>query len=429
MPFNLIESLQETLALQQQGKLEEAGRRCQEILVQVPDNAMATHLFGLVQCQLGQVDQGMAALRRSLTLAPNNPEFHNNLAGVLGQLKRYDEAQQCIREAIRLNPNFGLAHFNLGVNCEHRQELPAAEAAYRRAVALLPGFLEASYRLGCVLHYLERYQESEECHLSVFEPAPKDGVACPVYPELDQPRIVVVVTCKGRLAHLKQTLLLMLQFETMTDYRVVVIDYADPDGSFEWCTSLKHPRLAAVRILDGAELFHKSRAFNCGANVLPSDILCFVDADSTLDPKFLEVATEPVRTGQCVVTHRLATSRAFDTFGVCCVRTAAYRAVKGYDEVLKGYGPEDMDFFARMRQHGGLKHFAAWLYPHALPHSQEARTRFYSYKDTRSSAQQILRRLFDKQRIVNPSGYGRANAQWSSIETGYQIERRLIAPD
>ncbi len=96
----------------------------------------------------------------------------------------------------------------------------------------------------------------------------------------EHPSITCVVTCKGRLQHLQKTLPLLLEQHYPASFEVVVVDYGDPDASFEWCVGLAHPRLIPLRILDNTELFNLSRARNCGANFRPADLFLFADADS-----------------------------------------------------------------------------------------------------------------------------------------------------
>ncbi len=134
--------------------------------------------------------------------------------------------------------------------------------------------------------------------------------------------INVVVTCKGRLAHLAQTIPLLLAQKCSHTVRVIVVDYGDPDDCFSWCRSLNHPRLVAVRVLDSVEPFSLSRARNCGANVLPSDVLCFVDGDALVSRDFLEFVSYLVGSGRATLAKRTFQDCDMTTAGVCCVRTS-----------------------------------------------------------------------------------------------------------
>ncbi len=218
-----------------------------------------------------------------------------------------------------------------------------------------------------------------------------------------------MVTCKGRLSHLRVTLPGFL-YQLPPTGRLVVVDYGCPDGAFDYCAALNDPRLTAVRLLDGTDPFNLSRARNCGANATPCDALCFVDADSLLHGSFLEQAMLPLRWGRATLTKRDWRDRKADTCGLCCVRADTFHAVRGYDEAFRGWGPEDWDFYNRVGRIGPVHGFPPHLYPTTLAHSNEDRTRFYEEKDMMRSAGLSGALMGDAGRTVNPDGYGRCVA-------------------
>lgn len=230
-----------------------------------------------------------------------------------------------------------------------------------------------------------------------------------------------MVTCKGRLAYLAQTLPLLLEQQCAFPFRVIVVDYGDPDKAFAWCRQFNHPRLVALRILDDVANFNLSRARNCGANALRSDALCFVDADSLLHRDFMEFVSRLVSSGRAALTRRDYTDGNTTTFGVCCVRTTTYHRARGYDETFEGWGAEDHDFYTRVARHGPVLPFPAWLYTTTIPHSDADRTRYYQTKDRMQSAQRVVPKLYQPDRRVNPAGYGRAAALLSLPERRDQI--------
>jgi hypothetical protein len=427
LPVNVSKTLELALQMDQRGQGPQGLAICERVLTELPQAALAYHIKGLILCRQGRLREGLTSLNQAVRIEPQNAEFLNNLGAVLGQTGRFDDAASCIHAALQVDPNFGLGHFNLAVNFERQAELQKAERSFRQAVTLLRQGHYAQYRLACVLHRMKRFEESEDCLLDLFEPA-RGADFIPVdLPKLESPGVVVVVTCKGRLTHLRQTLPQLLSFDITADYRVVVVDYDDPDRSFEWCAEQRHPRLVAIRVADNAKVFNLSRARNCGANALPSDILCFVDADAIVDRQFLEVATGLVRCAGGILSRRIMT-HSFDTAGVCCVRTTAFRAERGYDESLQGYGPEDLDFYSRVRRHASISKFEGWVYPKSIPHGRAARTRFYELQDTHQNIEQMVAQISQKNRSVNPTTYGQSNALWAAAETNYQTQHRTLGP-
>lgn len=220
----------------------------------------------------------------------------------------------------------------------------------------------------------------------------------------------IIVTCKGRRAQLERTLPLMLAQQCSVDLRVVVVDYGDPNDCCRWCSQLNHPRLTAVRVLDGTDVFNLSRARNCGANFFPADVFCFCDADSVISRHFVEFTCSLIRAGRAALTMRNPRDGRIDTCGVCCVSSPAFHAVRGYDEAFEGWGHEDSDLYARVRRVGAVIPFPVRYYPAALPHSDHQRTEFYLIKDIGTSARSSSERMLYAERVVNPGGYGRAAA-------------------
>jgi glycosyltransferase involved in cell wall biosynthesis len=95
------------------------------------------------------------------------------------------------------------------------------------------------------------------------------------------PAICFVVTCKGRLHHLRQTLPALV---TQTGAECVVVDYDCPDHAYLW-VSEHFPNVRIARVLD-APTFNLSRARNIGAMVAKAPWLCFIDADIALAGDF-----------------------------------------------------------------------------------------------------------------------------------------------
>jgi predicted glycosyltransferase involved in capsule biosynthesis len=197
--------------------------------------------------------------------------------------------------------------------------------------------------------------------------------------------------------------------------KVVVVDYGDPDGVFEYCMSLANPHIVGARILENTDIFNLSHARNCGANVLNSDVLLFFDADSVLRPGFISHAVGLIRIGRAVLTRRDLRDGRADTCGLCCVRTDIFHEAHGYDEQFQGWGPEDSDFYSRVRRLGIVHTFPGRLYPATLKHSDADRTRFYHCKDRSESARRSGALMGNPLRVVNPAGYGRAKARICSV--------------
>ena len=86
----------------QNGRYEDA-----EKLALILTNKFRTHPFGwkmlgAVLNQTGRISEGLIACQKSVTLAPENAEAHNNLGNTLRKLGRLEEAEG-IHEAWRIH--------------------------------------------------------------------------------------------------------------------------------------------------------------------------------------------------------------------------------------------------------------------------------------------------------------------------------------
>lgn len=188
------------------------------------------------------------------------------------------------------------------------------------------------------------------------------------------PGLSIITTCKGRLAHLRQTLPLMVaQGE---DCEVVVVDYNCPDGTAAWVAD-HFPQVKLVQVRNEAA-FHVARARNLGAQAAQAPWLMFADADILLSPGFA-AQMRPLLAPGCYYRPAPVTS---DTWGSLLVSRAAFVAVGGYDEVLSDWGGEDDDLYHRLEAFAkcALTSFPASMLA-ALTHDDAMRTRFFGESD------------------------------------------------
>jgi protein O-GlcNAc transferase len=84
------------LELHRNGRLVEAEAAYQLSLSRDPGDARAWHFLGMLLCQTRRPAEGLSALQRSVQLAPDVAEFHNNLAGALGSGGKHTEAESVL---------------------------------------------------------------------------------------------------------------------------------------------------------------------------------------------------------------------------------------------------------------------------------------------------------------------------------------------
>lgn len=163
---------------------------------------------------------------------------------------------------------------------------------------------------------------------------------------LDTPPAVIIVTCSGRLAHLKQTLPAMAEA-----FPVFVVDYACPDRTAEWCEAQPPQRVVPIRVERQPEgpPFWKTYALNSGAHAafqwFPEvERLVFLDADTVVhDPAQLRELVSAMPPNWFMMAARRGGVDLPGLTGILAVGSDFFVSAEGYDHRFKGWGSEDED--------------------------------------------------------------------------------------
>lgn len=174
-----------------------------------------------------------------------------------------------------------------------------------------------------------------------------------------------ITTCKNRLAHLKETLPLMVK-QSFSD--VIVVDYGCEQGTSRWVAEAG-PDAKVVRVTDDPR-FSAARARNIGAMNAGSDLLCFIDADVRLNIDLGKWARENVRPGCFYVSGQ---PKVDELFGFLICSRSMFEQAGGYDEAYRGWGGEDRDLVERLEMAGHTRSSVPAEALTAIPHGDELR--------------------------------------------------------
>ncbi|MBF0400149.1 MAG: tetratricopeptide repeat protein [Magnetococcales bacterium] len=148
---NLQKLLQIAVQSYQAGRLRDAERVVNKLLLQEPHHAEALHLLGVITHQSGHSDQALPWIQQAIVHQPNAPLFFNSLGMVLMAMDRLQEAEQAYRQALQWKPDFVIVYNNLGILFSNRGDLAAASHCFQQALSLQPNFPEAHSNLSDIL--------------------------------------------------------------------------------------------------------------------------------------------------------------------------------------------------------------------------------------------------------------------------------------
>jgi glycosyltransferase involved in cell wall biosynthesis len=164
-------------------------------------------------------------------------------------------------------------------------------------------------------------------------------------------------------------------------HQVIVVDYDCPQGTAAWIQA-NQPHVTAIKISD-QPLFNVSKARNIGAEHSCGDMLCFVDADIEIGGEFLGWfkrrfskehfhLLEP----QTLADHN---QHVKALYGLVICTKQQFEAVGGYDDVIAGWGGEDLDFYWRLKRAGyRAKLFPLGIIDNIISHDDALRTTYHS---------------------------------------------------
>jgi tetratricopeptide (TPR) repeat protein len=142
------------------GRAGEAAAQCRGLLKRFADHPQVLALLGAAELQLGQIDDGLAHLRRSLEGDPVQPAVWSNLGQGHIRRQEFAEALACFDRALALDPKAAAALFNRANALAGLQRTEDALAAYDQVLAIAPDLAEAHNNRGYLLREAGRGQEA-----------------------------------------------------------------------------------------------------------------------------------------------------------------------------------------------------------------------------------------------------------------------------
>jgi len=212
-------------------------------------------------------------------------------------------------------------------------------------------------------------------------------------------KFVIVTTCKGRLAHLKQTApLVMESIKDRPNWQWLVVDYDCPDDTRHWLTD-EHPDAIVVAV-DKAPKFNKPSALNIGAATafghLNANYVVFQDADTIVkDPEIYEWIEDNAAPDSFLIYPSDGGTK--DLTGFLALGKKAFIDSLGFDVAFDVWGGEDLEY--RLRLYLLLGYFFDEVPPDflgSIAHSDQMRTQFQGKQDVELLKFSSLDKIFHK---------------------------------
>lgn len=145
----------------QLGNLDDGAQWFAKALVIKPDFVDALFLSGLVQMERRQYQQALDIFEKAKLLAPDNIEINYNLGCALYECQKFDEAFAVYQQVLELQPEHIEVLNNLGNIKMAQRQLGEAVQYYRRVIAINPGHVMAYNNLAVTLTDIGDLQTAE----------------------------------------------------------------------------------------------------------------------------------------------------------------------------------------------------------------------------------------------------------------------------
>ncbi len=169
------DAISTAMQMHKQGELLEARTLYNDVLRAVPTHADALHYLGVVLHQLGDSEEGIEHILRSLELAPEHPDALNNLGNIYRETGRYEESEASYKKVLEISPEHTDTLVNLGVILRGLKRPEDALDMLEQALAIDPQHARAHHNLGNVYRDLERFDEALTAYSESEKLDPYDG--------------------------------------------------------------------------------------------------------------------------------------------------------------------------------------------------------------------------------------------------------------
>jgi glycosyltransferase involved in cell wall biosynthesis len=187
--------------------------------------------------------------------------------------------------------------------------------------------------------------------------------------------ISIIIPCKKRLAHLKQALPLAVS-QSYQDIEIIVVDYNCPEGTKDYVSRFSQVHCVEAQV--GKEEWNLSASRNLGYKNSNGDKLLFIDADTLLNTNFVLSHVDQVKEGIFLTGKQ---TNPYNACGSIFIMRSDFEKVKGYNELVQGWGSEDFNLYERLRNEGMEQRMFDFNLIKNIPHSDQLRNQYFGHKN------------------------------------------------
>jgi len=162
--------------------------------------------------------------------------------------------------------------------------------------------------------------------------------------------ISIVTTYKNRRHHIEQTFTTWL-VQNFDDYEIVIVDYESEDDLSGFLHDNDSRRITHIRC-NNRPIFDLSHARNIGANYASGKYLFFVDIDTKLFEGSLSFIADGINDHTYMAAVDSKTRKEIVNGGLIAVPSIFHMGICGFNEDIKGWGFEDIDYKRRLESNG-----------------------------------------------------------------------------
>jgi len=151
VPPEMAAKAEQASAYFAQGKLEEAARCYEDIILRYKDNLFAWSNLGVVRYKQNEYKEASVALEQAVRLNPKDAFSRSILGIVYYHMGRRGQAIEELQRSVELKRDDPMTLNYLGMALNQAGKRAVAERVLRRAVELVPHYGDAHYNLAVVL--------------------------------------------------------------------------------------------------------------------------------------------------------------------------------------------------------------------------------------------------------------------------------------